>query len=85
MIKEQLSLVEVMQWLCSAHRDIRDYEDEIDYDYEFSNQIRVPHFIYHSNLIPSVYCKQQERFINQGIPFRIRTDITYSIRTCSQI
>lgn len=68
-------MVEVMDWLCSAHRDIRDYEDKTEYDYEFSKQIRLPHFIYHTNLTPSVYCKQQERFINQGMPFRIRTDI----------
>lgn len=78
-------MVEVMHWLCSAHRDITDYEDEIEYHYEFSNEIRVALFIYHSNLIPSVYCKQQERFINQGIPFRIRTDIPTRFRTCRQI
>lgn len=78
-------MVEIMQLLCSAHRDIWDYEDKIEYDYEFSNQIRVPHFIYHTNLIPGVYCKQQERLINQGMPFRIRTNIPTRFRTCSQI
>ena len=78
-------MVEVMHWLCSAHRDITYYEDEIEYHYEFSNEIRVALFIYHSNLILSVYCKQQERLINQGMPFRIRTDIPTRFRTCSQI
>ncbi len=48
-----------------------DYEYEIEYEYVFSNQIRVPTTITnHNNLIPYAYLcvsQQQERVIVRGI------------------
>ncbi len=48
-----------------------DHKYEIEYEYEFSNQIRVPAIItYHTNLIPNVYLcvnQQQGRVIVWGI------------------